>query len=428
MARILIYKDLYRYGEYDIDHYTTYEGLLNCIEENYGGNCPNYGNKLWLYGIISALCDENNTIIFYQKEMTADYINHSFDCIVLPMANIFYAEYIHIMERFTAEFEQIKIPTYVIACGVQADSYDDLDNLVETIGKYADRFIRAIYRTGGEFALRGYFTEEFFHKLGYNSPVVTGCPSLYALGAGLQILKPDLKQNELRPVLNGRLDYKYGIAQKLKENPQSIYIDQHDYFDMLYKIPSVKNDDKKILSALVKKYGIVAVDLAVHDRMKLFFDLPVWRNYLIENEVNFSYGTRIHGNIMPILCGIPALVHVIDSRTREMSEFYNIPAIGETAKKKSLYELYCDIDYQRFNDGFGEKYGNFRKFLAKCGLVNPEITVPNRSNYNVSEEATALSEKNNAKKLCATFEKNFLEFKLLYYSEKFISKMGGFRK
>lgn len=423
MPRILIYKDLYQFGEYDIDHCSTYQGLVDCIEKKYNGICPNYGNKLWLFGIVSSLRSIDNTLIFYRKDMSADYINHTFDYIVLPMANIFYSGYIHIMERFAMEFEQIRIPTYVIACGVQADSYDDLDNLVKTIGEVANRFIRTIYRTGGEFALRGHFTEEFFHKLGYNSPVVTGCPSLYASGGTLQVCTPSLKEDELKPVLNGRLDSKYGIAQKLKKNPQAVFIDQHDYFDMLYRLSPITEDHKKVLSLLIKKYGYAAVDLAVHDRMKLFFDLPVWRKYLLENEINFSYGTRIHGNIMPILCGIPSLVHVVDSRTREMAEFYHIPLIDNSAKRKTLYELYCELDYRKFNDGFNEKYKKFRNFLSACGLIKENAPLDQNDFCSISKDSIVLSDRNDARELCDVFEKNSFEMKLKADTRALISKM-----
>lgn len=62
-------------------------------------------------------------------------------------------------------FLRFKIPVYVIACGVQAGSYDELESLCDSIREPATRFISTIYRTGGEFALRGYFTKEFLTDL-----------------------------------------------------------------------------------------------------------------------------------------------------------------------------------------------------------------------------------------------------------------------
>lgn len=58
-------------------------------------------------------------------------------------------------------FEKIKIPVFIISCGVQADSYEDLNDLVKSTGNVSKRFISTIYKTGGQFALRGWFTAEF---------------------------------------------------------------------------------------------------------------------------------------------------------------------------------------------------------------------------------------------------------------------------
>lgn len=123
------------------------------------------------------------------KEMTPAYINAEFDYIVLPMANVFYIQCVPALKRLAEIFQKITVPTYVIACRVQADSFDHLDELIESIKEPASNFIKSIYATGGEFALRGYFTKEFFDRLGFRSAVVTGCPFMYQMGRQLRIEK-----------------------------------------------------------------------------------------------------------------------------------------------------------------------------------------------------------------------------------------------
>lgn len=63
------------------------------------------------------------------------------------------------------------------------------------------------------------------------------------------------------------------------------------------------------------------------NKIKLFYDIPIWMKYLKDKQFNFSFGSRIHGSILPILCNIPALVDCIDSRTREICEFFEIPIL-----------------------------------------------------------------------------------------------------
>lgn len=64
--------------------------------------------------------------------------------------------------------------------------------MVKSTGNVSKRFISTIYKTGGQFALRGWFTAEFFKKLGFDNPAVVGCPSLYQLGRNLKITKKKL--------------------------------------------------------------------------------------------------------------------------------------------------------------------------------------------------------------------------------------------
>ena len=109
--------------------------------------------------------------------------------------------------------------------------------------------------------------------------------------------------------------------------------------------------------------------MAMERRILLFLDIPIWRKYLIEGKFNFSYGTRIHGNIISILSGIPALICACDSRTREMAEFFSIPIIMPENSEKTLEELYELADYRKFNSTFSKNFHLFEKFLKSNGLV-----------------------------------------------------------
>ncbi|MBM6937457.1 polysaccharide pyruvyl transferase family protein [Pseudoflavonifractor phocaeensis] len=364
MAKILIYKDVVPNGEYDIFRTIDYQKFRDEVGES---ACYNVGNRAWLQGIIVALEDGKNELVFLTKEMTPSQINAEFDFIVLPMANIFQRRYIADMERLTKIFSQIKVPTYVIACGAQADSFDQLEELVESVKEPASRFIRSIYETGGEFALRGFFTKDFFDKLGFPSAVVTGCPSMYQLGPALKIEKK-AGTGTIKAAYNGSLRI---IGKKLLKEAGSVYLDQDEFYGLLFALGneevSIRND--VYVRSLVRKYGYEMVKLAMEHRAMLFLDVPVWRKYLMENKFNFSYGTRIHGNIISILSGIPALICACDSRTREMAEFYAIPMIQPDQKERTLAELYELTDYSAFNANYAKNYKQFERFLVNSGLV-----------------------------------------------------------
>ncbi len=205
MKKILIHMDISKHGEYDIfstpDRALFYQHVQNIRT----GDCPNTGNKLWFQAIISEISTGENQLEYLERNMTSDYINTTYDMVVAPMANIFSADYADMLDKLADKFSQIKIPVYVIACGVQAGSYDELESLCDSIREPATRFISTIYRTGGEFALRGYFTKEFFDRLGFKSAVVTGCPSLYQMGRNLTVTIPKSRKDkaDFKPLFNG---------------------------------------------------------------------------------------------------------------------------------------------------------------------------------------------------------------------------------
>lgn len=366
MKRILIYMDIIKYGEYDIFDRTSAEEWVKLIKNYYQGNCFNVGNKLWFQGIISEISSAENEISYWNPTMTADEINAEYDLIIAPMANIFSIGYISLMERIAGVFSLFKIPVFVIACGVQADSYDDLTNLCEAIREPATKLIKSVYNTGGEFALRGYFTKEFFDKLGFHSAVVTGCPSMFQMGRDF-VNKINwykkVEKEEFKPAVNGVLGNHYKCINKYSS---AEFFDQDKYFHIL-------NDQEygKNIKELCRIYGYHELEIIAKKKVKLFPDMNSWMLYLKRNGFNFSYGERIHGNIMAILSGIPAVVNVCDSRTQEMAEFFHIPfVLFERTNKKDIYELYLEADYSEFVKNYAKKYDGFEKFLSQCNITD----------------------------------------------------------
>ena len=128
----------------------------------------------------------------------------------------------------------------------------------------------------------------------------------------------------------------------------------------------------KLLS--YKDSGIVLPKLIAEDRIRLIMDMWDWQSDLMKSGVNMSFGSRIHGNIMAVLAGVPAVVLNIDTRTKEMAEFYDIPSIEYNPDKNlDLYEVYQNLDYDKFNKTFGKKYDDFNQFLVNCGIVDEKM-------------------------------------------------------
>lgn len=407
MARILIWKKITPHNEVDIFRMSSSKEFYNVTQSLFDGNPYNVGNKLWFQGLISEIDDGINQIEYRTDDMNSDYINQTYDLIIYPMANVFYEEYAPYLNDIAESFKAIKIPTFVIACGVQAKSYDDLDRLVDSIKGPSKAFIDAIYKTGGEFALRGCFSKEFFDKLGYKDAVVTGCPSLYQMGRNLTINNEKVSLGKFKPVLNGKLDL---VKTYLLDYKDSIYIDQDMYINLLFSLEQILADDSysvKSFKQPLLEYNRELIELALNSKIHYFTNMPVWKNELVEKGFNFSYGARIHGNIMSILSGIPAVVYPCDSRTREMAEFYDIPVDGIDVKSNDLYEKYLETDYTKFNNSFSQKFDFYEQFLINHGIITGRINSNNVFfNQKISSEAQN------------TFNNDFYELNNFFDSKK----------
>lgn len=361
MTKILIYiNDTDPGMEYDIWDKIDNKNFFKNHVEAYGSSRPlNFANKLWLQSLISCLTVPENEISFYSKNMSAEYINENFDKVICPQANLFSTYFLNTIKNLAEFISKMKIPVYMIACGVQAGSYFEINDLVNTIGEDSKRLINVIYSTGGEFALRGNITKEFFDKIGYNTAVVTGCPSMYQNGRNLKISNLKVKESEFKPVFNGNIP-----KNLLKQYESSYYIDQETYFEYLYNTNYTRLD----LYRMIKLYGYDFTGLLLSNRIKLFVSMNEWHNFLIQNKFSLSVGTRIHGNIISILSGVPALICPKDIRVKEMAEFYSIPTI-DSLEGKSLYNEYQKIDYSNFNETYPKRFDSFNLFLKSHGLV-----------------------------------------------------------
>ena len=369
MKRILIHIPVEAYGEYDIFSQHDDRAFVNAVKTKYSGACPNVGNRLWFQGIVSAIQCSENRLDYWDPTMSKDYINQSYDLIVAPMANVFAEYFIPLLETLAERFRGIKIPVYVIACGIQAASYEKLDELCRRLKEPASKFISSVYDTGGEFALRGYFTKEFFDRLGFPTAVVTGCPSLYQLGRDLKISGEKVARDSFLPILNGA---PRNFGKYMADHPNAVFIDQELFWQEKLDPSYFAQDlsDRRYLRMLLKKYGYAQTKYLLEDRVKLFPDMNAWREFIRNNHFSCSYGSKIHGSIMPILAGIPAILECRDARTREMADFFNIPFVFPEDAPQSLYELYMDVDYSGFNRDFAKHFDFYEDFLRKCGIVD----------------------------------------------------------
>ena len=117
--------------------------------------------------------------------------------------------------------------------------------------------------------------------------------------------------------------------------------------------------------------GRLFARLSRQNRMRGDMNYRMWVRQILDGGFNFSYGSRIHGNLIALQQRIPAYVELISARTREICDFYKIPnsaSMPFPKRRKRLFDLYLACDYGAFNSNYAEKYKRFVEFLDSRGL------------------------------------------------------------
>lgn len=358
MKRILICGDKNQFNPFD------YSQKTNTALASMGLNS---GNNVFGFAIQKMLLSstENVQIHTIQWVMNnTDKINNEFDLVLYSPANIL-AEWANkeMLPKWTECLKKIRIPFTFIGVGAQAKIDYNLD-FVQNIQNNAYNFIKAILNTGGRLGLRGYFTAEVVKKLGFKDEdfSVLGCPSLYMNGPDLKIQKKEISKTQIKPIFNGnRIWFNSEYHHYFSDYPQSIFVCQDLFYSLLYDINSFTNEYYFLQDGLF-------LDLFKNNRIKLYCDYLAWDKDLKEQNFNFCVGSRIHGNVTSILAGIPSFVDSIDSRTRELAEFFDIPSKPLTNPNIPLEKLYDETDYSKFNKTFKSKFNKFKDFMNDSGF------------------------------------------------------------
>lgn len=357
-----------------------------------GGNS---GNNVFQYSLQTILSNPENEVqidtrLLHNEPIEEEYyrmINSNFDCIVFSPANVIaiYAVKNAPLKCWNEHFSHINIPIYAIGLGAQSNkkfSTKYLNDIKDEI----TTFIKTILKNDGYIGLRGEFTAECAKKLGFveGSDFETiGCPSMFMKGSNLNIDKKDIKEDEFKPLINGYRAWNNPDFHKyFKKYPESIFVCQEEFYRLLYNQNDLTWKEYQYLNDIENKFFNMYKD----NRIKLYGTFQSWYHDIKNLGINFSFGCRIHGNVVTLLAGIPSYVDAFDSRTKELAQYFDIPyGDFELLESPDPYELYKKADFTAFNKNFKDKYAKFEQFMNQCNLhiepakeIKPDMSLPQK--------------------------------------------------
>lgn len=340
-----------------------------------GGNA---GNMLFSYSVARALMCEDIVIdtTLTDRRFTdaeVDRINQEYECFVLPLANAFRITFDKEMVCLIELIRRLTIPCIVIGVGVQAkvDETMKQDFVFDDLSK---QFIKEILGKSSMIGVRGEITADYMKKLGFIEEkdfTVIGCPSMYMHGDHLELKEP----RDLTPHSAVSVNRKINISKKLhrfivrssKLFENYMYVPQGiDDLKLLYTGTPI---DRNKYPNIPKMYpDTIEHKIYASGHEIGFTNVNAWLEFLRERD--FSFGTRIHGNMAAVLAGIPVYIFAPDARILELARYHNIQHMlaKDIQKSTNIFDVYHQADFSSVKNGHKERFHHYLDFLEANGL------------------------------------------------------------
>ncbi|MEV6105887.1 polysaccharide pyruvyl transferase family protein [Streptomyces sp. NPDC051940] len=298
-------------------------------------------------------------------------INADFDVFVVPLANAFRPSFESSLKRLTTLIGKLRIPVVVLGVGAQAPPSYDAARLAP-IEKSVRAFVDAVLDRGPSIGVRGEFTLQYLNGLGYRDVEVIGCPSMFMNGPEFKVTKRvEALTPDSRISVNGAHSAHRLIGPIIsaahQRYPNLRFVGQNTIEALQLHWRDESRPGTNAITALPTN---PAHPMYQEGKAAVFVDPVTWIDDL--RGYDFSFGTRIHGNIAALLAGTPATVLCHDARTLELCRYFGIPhrLLAKTPRDIDPAELYDEADFSELTGGHPERFRRFADYLDRHGLEN----------------------------------------------------------
>ncbi len=261
-------------------------------------------------------------------------INSEFDHIVIPAAN--WLNKSDALEGLVKRLQKVDLPVTCIGLGAQADSIG-VDPEKIGLSDASIELARTISDRSKYISVRGEFTRKVLDYLGIKNTVVTGCPSLYM---DLPKDKVEEKLTDLSGelVLQGtRYNMQHSYLQSMSIDKKIFTIAGQAGLDIVFQSerPEIsfldgsasdewdRDAENSGLDKLYGRSGAGQLKEYLRKHGRVFTSIDVWSDFVRSRAG--VIGTRLHGAILALNSGVPAVLLPHDSRTQEILDFALIP-------------------------------------------------------------------------------------------------------
>lgn len=359
----------------------------------------NTGNMIFAHSVARTLMLDDTTFgntrtINNFSDAEVEKINAEYDCFVIPLANAFRKTFQDELDIITRLVKRLKIPCVVIGVGLQA-------GVGETVNKEfvfddsAKKFVKAVLEKSSIIGVRGEITAEYMRKLGFIEEkdfTVIGCPSMYLHGDQVPLKEIKELTPQSKVSVNRKIDLPASLHQFIYESSQkfedAMFIPQG--IDDLRLLYAGKSIDRKKFPKINPTYPWqMDNEICSSGHEIAFTNVPSWLEFLSGRD--FSFGSRIHGNIAAVQSGTPAYIFAPDSRILELARYHNIQhmAAKDITEDTNIFDVYEKADFTSVQKGHKQRFEHYLDFLDANGLdhIYKEERVYHRAKFDDVIEA-----------------------------------------
>jgi Polysaccharide pyruvyl transferase len=351
---------------FDMQRYVT-------PEERLAATGHNSGNQVIADGLLATFRHDS---VSWDHSKGAAWANNNADIIVIAAANFLFRGFD--FEGMATFLDKTNLPLVVAGLGAQASSFEEEVVLLPGTA----RLVAIIADRAKLIGVRGEFTRRVLEKRGVRNVQIIGCPSYYFGGPTSKLTAHPLPERPSISINGSRDVIRHAFDPKLMKDVLKRLVAEAVALDgtcvVQTELPEIRlasgvagdeadraAEDVTAAFAGFAEHG--ALESWTRRAMRVYWSVPAWRDAM--KTVDFSVGTRFHGNMVALQAGTPAVIVCHDTRTAEMSEFLGLPHVSlQDAATYGLQEFYNEVSIPAIAARREELYPAYRSFLSNNGL------------------------------------------------------------
>ena len=302
-------------------------------------------------------------------------LSKKFDLVVFSTANMIRSDF---DPGGTAEIlDSLTIDFVVLGMGMQ----NPLPPSTESLHPNLIALLEVCNGKASVFGVRGKKTKDWLNSVGFDNVRALGCPSLYVYPQNILNMSapdPDLLNSAITGgYISARIPRSKSIIKLFKDfNCHYVMQDEIDILrdlDELSESKHLYNDatgevSRDIMERIFEKIHYKTMPFTSY---RWFQDPNAWR--MFASQFDFYLGDRLHGGIVALQTGVPAILISEDQRVSEVANFFGIPEVSiKDIKDMRLNDVVSQYltpaNIQFFKETYFNRFLEFQETFRKLDV------------------------------------------------------------